>query len=168
MIMKNKIIVLSFLLLSIAFQGCVDDEEAEIGEPFGKSEGLTASEWVISEVYLVDEGNPSKPEQDISQFYLEGESLLAIDFEKDGSFSSQQGSGLNFFPQQGTWTFDDNDAPTEIILTSQTGEITVAPLGGPTRITDAQLKFSFASRFCMNDGEDKPVLGYRVIFYRKS
>lgn len=163
----NKIY--SFLcvaMLAIALVGCKDDEP-EIGEPFSKSKGLTAKAWVISEVFLVDESNPAKPERNISSFYTNEDNLLAISFNADGSFEVAPGEGLNFFPDAGTWSFDNNEAPREIILVSTNGETTVAPLGGPTRISDQQLKINFVKRSCVGDGEDKPALGYRLVFNRK-
>ena len=163
----NKLLsFLCFTMLLVAVVGCKDDE-AEIGEPFSKSEGLTAKDWVISEVFLVDESNPAKPERNISPFYTSGENLLAISFNADGSFKVTAGDGLNFFPAAGTWSFDNNDAPKQIILVSTGGETTIAPLGGPTRISDQQLKINFVKRSCPKDGEDKPALGYRLVFNRK-
>jgi len=157
---------LCFTMLLVALVGCKDDE-TEIGEPFSKSEGLTAKDWVIAEAFLVDESNPAKPERNISSFYTNGDNLLAISFNADGSFEVSPGDGLNFFPNSGTWSFDNNDAPKEIILVSSDGETTVAPLGGPTRISDQQLKINFVKRSCLKDGEDKPALGYRLVFNRK-
>src|SRR5690554_5260803 len=143
---------LCFTMLLVALVGCKDDE-TEIGEPFSKSEGLTAKDWVIAEAFLVDESNPAKPERNISSFYTNGDNLLAISFNADGSFEVSPGDGLNFFPNSGTWSFDNNDAPKEIILVSSDGETTVAPLGGPTRISDQQLKINFVKRSCLKDGE---------------
>ena len=163
----NKL--LSFLCLTmllVALVGCKDDKP-EIGEPFSKSEGLTAKDWVISEVFLVDESNPAKTERNISSFYTNTENPLAISFNADGSFLVNPGDGLNFFPDAGTWSFDNNDAPRQIVLVSTIGETTIAPLGGPTRINDQQLKINFVKRSCVKEGVDEPALGYRLIFNRK-
>src|SRR5690554_3623517 len=163
----NKLLsFLCFTTLLFALVGCKDDE-AEIGTPFSKSEGLTAKEWVISEVFLVDESNPAKPERNISPFYTSGQNLLGISFNADGTFQVAPGDGLNFFPSEGTWSFDNNEAPKQIVLVSIDGETTVAPLGGPTRISDQQLKINFVKKSCTKDGEDQPALGYRLIFNRK-
>lgn len=157
---------LSFLLILVLAASCNKDDIPPIGEPFDKVEGLTATEWIISEAYLVDESNPAKPERNISDFYTTGD-RLEINFNGDGTFEVTPGAGLNFFPESGTWAFDNNNAPTEIILTDQNMVQTVAPLGGPTRISDPQLKINFAKRFCDEDGEQKAALGYRLVFNRK-
>ncbi|NEN23758.1 hypothetical protein G3O08_09620 [Cryomorpha ignava] len=163
----KKIVLLFYLMIAlVAIQGC-KEEEPEIGEPFSKIEGLTATDWIISEVFLVDESNPAKPERNISNFYTGGSNLLAVSFKSDYTFSVTPGDGLNFFPDAGTWSFDRNDAPREIILVSTDGVTTVAPLGGPTRISDQQLKINFVKRSCSEDGEEKAALGYRLIFNRK-
>jgi len=163
----NKLYSLFFLVIVLAsLQGCEEDEP-EIGEPFSKVEGLTATDWIISEVYLVDETNPAKPERNISSFYTSTDNLLFVSFSTDGTFNVTPGDGLNFFPDAGTWSFDDDNAPTEIILVSTDGVTTVAPLGGPTRISDQQLKINFVKRSCPDGAEEKAALGYRLVFNRQ-
>jgi len=158
-------ILTAFLVLAVLFQGCKEDEP-EIGEPFGKSEGLTATPWVVSQVFLVDEGNPSKPEREVSEFFTSGTDLLEIDFNSDGTFETTPGEGVNFFPESGTWSFNNPNTPTTITLASPDLTI-VSPLGGPTRISDPELKLN-VQRTCTDGGEEKAVLGYRVVFVRKS
>jgi len=154
------------LLILIIAAGCKKDDIPPIGEPFGKVEGLTATEWIIEEAFLVDESNPAKPERDISEFYTTGD-RLELDFNADFTFEVTPGSGLNFFPASGTWSFNNNDTPTEIVLTDENMVQTIAPLGGPTRISDSQLKINFAKKFCDDGGEQKATLGYRLVFNRK-
>lgn len=139
----------------------------DIGEPFSKVAGLTANDWVIAEVYLIDEGNLARPERNITKYFTETGNPLSISFHSDGSFEVVPGDGLNFFPDSGTWSFDDNEAPTKIILVSEDGQITEAPLGGPTRISESQLKINFVKEYCFKDGKEEPALGYRLVFNRK-
>jgi len=163
--MVKRNIFLILILSAFVFQGCKEDEP-EIGEPFGKTEGLVATPWVVSQVFLVDEGNPSKPEREISEYYTEGDDLLEIEFSADGTFETTAGAGVNFFPDDGTWSFNDPETPSSIVLVS--GDVVIdSPLGGPTRIVDNELKMN-VQKFCNSDGEDKPVLGYRLVFIRKS
>ncbi len=79
--MKINKLYLPFCLMMafVAFHSCKEDEP-EIGEPFSKVEGLTATDWIISEVYLVDETNPAKPERNISSFYTSTDNLLFVSF----------------------------------------------------------------------------------------
>lgn len=162
----NKILgILAILIIAMA---CDKTEIPPIGEPFDKVEGLTATGWIVGEAYLVDESNPAKPERDLSSFYTEGDNPLEMKFNADGTFEVTPGDGLNFFPESGTWSFDNNTAPTEIIFVDENMVETIAPLGGPTRISDAQLKINFVKRSCESGGEEKPALGYRLVFNRKS
>ena len=160
----NKI---SILLLIFLAASCKKDDIPPIGEAFDKVEGITATNWVIEEVYLVDESNPARPEREISEYYKDG-ARLELNFNTDGTFEVIPGSGLNFFPESGTWSFDSNNAPTKIVFTDQNMVETVAPLGGPTRISDPQLKINFTKKSCDDSGELKAVLGYRLVFNRKS
>lgn len=158
---------IGLIALSMVIVGCEDDE-AEIGEPFSKIEGLTATPWIVEEVFLVDDSNPARPEMDISNYYTSGENRLEMDFSTDGTFEVTEGDGLNFFPPSGTWSFDSDAAPTKIILVGEDGEVIDAPLAGPTRISDSQLKIQIIHSYCQVDGEAKGVLGYRIVFNRKS
>ncbi|MEM9050747.1 MAG: DUF5004 domain-containing protein [Bacteroidota bacterium] len=163
--MKNKFkIACSLVFILFIAQGCSEDEK-EIGEPFDKTEGLIATDWEISEVYLIDEGNPAKPEREVSEFYITGDNLLQMSFEADGTFESIQGDGLNFFPSSGNWSFNDLATPTKINFDAD-GVTFGAPLGGPTRISDLQLILN-VQKSCLNENEEKAVLGYRFVFNRK-
>jgi hypothetical protein len=164
--MKSKARYLYLILFfAVAIVGCKEDDP-EIGEPFGKTDGLVATGWVVSQVFLVDEGNPAKPEREISEYYTSGTDLLEIKFEADGTFETFSGDGVNFFPDAGTWSFNDPLTPSSITLVSDDQTIN-SPLGGPTRIVDSELKMN-VQRFCNIDGEEKAVLGYRLVFVRKS
>ncbi|MCA1762736.1 MAG: DUF5004 domain-containing protein [Flavobacteriales bacterium] len=162
----SKYFILTFII-AFAF-GCKDDDIPPIGEPFDKGEGLTATDWLVAEAYLVDQSNPANPERDISGFYTESDNQLELSFNIDGTFEVVPGDGLNFFPESGTWSFDDPDYPRNLLLVSEEGATTVAPLGGPTRISDQQLKIIFTKRTCTEEGVEKPILGYRLVFNRKS
>lgn len=151
--------------LALGLTSCEDDE-ADIGTPFSKIEGLTATDWIVEEVYLIDESNPAKPERSITDYYTSGDERLEMSFSADGTFTVTSGEGLNFFPPSGTWSFDNDAAPTKIILISEEGEVTDAPLAGPTRITDEQLKIQLVKYFCQVDGVSKGMLGYRMVFNR--
>ena len=160
----NIVFIASCLFISASFISCQEDEQ-EIGEAYGKSEGLTATAWVVNQVFLVDEGNPAKPEIEITSFYTSGNNLLEVKFDLDGTYELTPGDGVNFFPSSGSWAFNDSFAPTKLTLTSE-DQVVDSPLGGPTRISDNELKLN-VQRFCQDQGEEKAVLGYRLVFVRK-
>lgn len=162
---KRKYFILFYVLLTIGMVGCKEDD-VEIGEPFSQVEGLTATEWVVEQVFLIDESNPARPERDVSKYYITSENRMMMSYSPDYTFEVTAGEGLNFFPPSGTWMFDSNGAPTKIILTSQEG-VMDAPLDGPTRAQDNQLKIQIVSEYCQVDGQSKPTLGYRLVFNRK-
>ena len=160
----HKVIIFFAILPMILLQSCKEDE-GEIGAPFSKVEGLTATEWVFEQAFVIDESNPSGPQKDISTFYQQGEPLR-ISFGEDGSFSVIPGSGKNVFPDNGTWSFFPSDeAPTEIRVDDGTG-VTRMLLAGPTRIVEQQLRIRFVTKTCEIDGETKPAVGYRFVFNR--
>lgn len=163
--MKIKSIysILYLAVLVVTLSGCKEDE-AEIGTPYSKVEGITATDWVMNEVFLVDEGNPAKPERNITEQVITADPLV-LSFNTDGSFSADVEN--SFFPLSGTWSFDNDNAPKKIILVAPDGTPTDAPLGGPTRISDSQLKINFVKRSCPDGADEKSALGYRLVFNRK-
>ncbi len=156
--------VLGAAALLIAVQGCKLDDDREIGDPWSHIEGLTATDWELSDVELIDEGNPSRPRKNIGRFFLNGEPTT-LKFDVDGSFVSLEGAGGQVFPSEGTWAFDLDEAPRRINITSG-GETLVANLRSPVRIIDNRLDIVIIKRTCVVDGEIRPALGYRFIFDR--
>lgn len=149
----------------LVLQGCRDDDR-EIGDPWSHIEGITGTAWILTDVDLIDEGNPSRPRRSISKFFTEGENVMTLNFTTDGHFVSVPGDGGQIFPLDGTWAFDLNEAPRRVIFTDDNGTIT-ANLGAPVRIIDPELKLVVVKRSCVVDGEVRPALGYRFTFARQ-
>lgn len=144
---------------------CREDRSAELGEPLSKIEGLVATPWVISEVYIVDGADPANASRDFSSYYASGESLLSLNFNEDGTFQVQPGDGVNFLPEGGTWEFDNNEYPSRIIMNGGDVDLELQ-LEAPTRIIEQQLKVRYDKYACELDGEIKPVYSYRMVFNR--
>jgi len=149
----------------VSLQACKDDDR-EIGDPWDHVEGLTANDWILTDVEIIDEGNPSRPRRGLSQFFVGGENVLSLKFETDGTFASVPGDGGEVFPLTGTWAFDRNEAPRFINIVDG-NENVIANLGSPVRIIDPQLKLELVKKTCVVDGAVRPALGYRFIFNRK-
>ena len=161
----KNILILFFAFLILT--GCHKErgEDAELGTPFSKVEGLSAAPWIVTSVSIQDGVDPALSTRDFSPFYLSGNNKLQISFDKDGTFMVVPGDGLNFLPLEGTWTFDDEFAPRKIILTSSNGTQELQLLG-PTRIVDEEFKFRFDKYKCEIDGEVIPVYSYIANFVR--
>lgn len=166
--MKKQIFKLCFLLFVglVVMQACKEDER-EIGDPWSHIDGITSTGWILSDVEMIDEGNPSRPRKSLSAFFTTGEDRMTIDFNTDGTFTSAPGQGGQVFPLSGSWEFDLAQAPRRVIMTND-GETFVANLGSPVRPIDAQLKLELVKRSCLVDGEIKPALGYRFVFDRQN
>ena len=161
--LKRKYVIPAFAVAFLFVGASFKDDFFEIA----KQVEIFTTLFKTVNVNYVDETNPAKPERNISNFYTGGSDLLEISFKQDYTFTVSPGAGLNFFPDAGTWSFDRNDAPKEIVMVSTDGVTTIAPLGGPTRISDQQLKINFVKRSCADGSEDKAALGYRLVFNRK-
>lgn len=156
------------MVLGVIFQACKPEIEGELGTPFDKAEGLSATPWVFTSAAVIDEFNPSRPRKDITSFYTAGEQLLTLNFNADGTFTAVSGSGKNPFPEAGTWSFDNNETPRELLLESG-GVITQARLSAPTRVVDQVLEIEFVQRQCVDEtGQEKPVLSYAFTFNRQN
>ena len=167
--MSKKFTNLKLMLIAsvLVMSSCREDRSADLGEPLSKIEGLVATPWVISEVYIVDGADPANTSRDFSSFYVSGESLLSLNFSEDGTFQVQPGDGLNFLPEGGTWEFDNKEFPTRIIMDGGDESLELQ-LEAPTRIIEQQLKVRYDKYACELDGEIKPVYSYRLVFNREN
>jgi len=166
-IMMNKT---TYLILFIAvagiFSSCREDRVTDIGTPFSKIEGLTMAPYELTTVSIIDGVDPARAQRDFTSFYLGGEQILSIDFSDDMTFTVIQGDmGLNFLPESGTWSFDNPDAPSQIILNDGTTN-QVLNLNAPTRKVDPTLEFSYDKYSCEIDGEVTAVYSYSAVFDR--
>lgn len=153
------------IVLAVSVMSCKPEPEGELGTPFSKTEGLTATAWEIEQVVIVDGADPAKSERDFSSFYLEGDARLTLRFDTDHTFEITPGAGLNFLPESGVWEFDDPRYPTQIILNPE-GDTQILYLETPTRIVDTKLRLRFDKHFCTTDGESAAVYSYGLIFTR--
>lgn len=167
--MKKRFSVITLLAASAVFtllQSCREDQP-EIGDPWSHIEGITGTAWILSEVELIDEGNPSRPRRSISRFFTEGEDQMTLNFTPDGHFVSVPGDGGQVLPLDGTWNFDLDEAPRRVIFSSEDETIT-ANLGSPVRIIDPELRLELVKKTCVVDGEVRAALGYRFTFVRQN
>lgn len=166
--MKKQILKLSFLLFLglVVLQACKEDER-EIGDPWSHVAGITSSGWILTDVEMIDEGNPSRPRRSLAAFFTTEDERMTINFDTDGTFNSVPGQGGQVFPLSGTWEFDLAEAPRRVIMVNG-GETFVANLGAPVRPVDSQLRLELVKRSCLVDGENKPALGYRFVFDRQN
>lgn len=152
-------------LIAAAFVSCKPQPEGELGTPFSKMEGLTATPWEIEQVVIVDGADPAKSERDFSSFYLGGDSKLTVNFDADGTFDITPGEGLNFLPESGAWQFNDPNYPTQIILNPE-GDTQILYLESPTRIIETRLRVRFDKHECFINDEWSVVYSYGLIFKR--
>lgn len=157
---------LAALAVIALLQGCREDKP-EIGDPWSHIEGITGTAWILTEVDLIDEGNPSRPRRSISRFFTEGDEQMTLNFTEDGHFVSVPGDGGQVFPLDGTWSFDLDEAPRRVIFTGD-DETIVANLGRPVRIIDPELRLELVKKSCIVDGEVRAALGYRFTFVRQN
>lgn len=113
-ILKNLILT---GMVSLTMLACQPDEIPGIGEPLSRMEGITG-EWEATSVVQVDEIAKSKGdanfELDVTDLYNLGD--YAIAFANDGTFTITANGAPNFVDESGTWSFDDPDFPTKVLL----------------------------------------------------
>jgi hypothetical protein len=134
-------------ILALLSVGCKPDLKGELGEGTDKIAAMNG-EWQISAFQQRDENNPIKEVRDLSQFYIiEGVTPTQLTFNSsDLTYSVVPGPGKNYFGTGGNWRFDDNFAPSEIILETATDTFSLA-LGTMPRDFDPTLSFELP-RYC--------------------
>jgi len=164
--MKRTTYLILFIALAGIFNSCREDRVTEIGTPFSKIEGLTMAPYELTNVSIIDGVDPARAERDFTNFYIGGEQILRIDFSDDMTFTVIQGDmGLNFLPESGTWSFDNAEAPSQVILNDGTTS-QILNLNAPTRKVDPTLEFSYDKYSCEIDGEITAVYSYSAVFDR--
>lgn len=119
--MINKYIK-SLLLIGalIVLASCFPDALKEIGEPFSKKEGIVG-DWRVISVTQIDEIAKKDGEiffsMDLTDLF--GFYEFEISFNADGTFGINENPSPLFVDLRGTWSFEDEEFPKEVLLTAQ-------------------------------------------------
>lgn len=145
----KSIIKINLLILGviIGFSSC-KKEEASIGEPFSRKEGISGT-WVVNKVIQVDEATPLKDERDLSEFYLSAvaDELMEVKFDiNTDSIIVKAGKGKNYFGASGIFKFVNvlnpgfsETAPDQVQVINNLGDTLNWKLLNPVREFDNQL-----------------------------
>jgi len=154
----KKILYLSTLIF-FAY-GCKPELKGELGEPSNKVEGLNGN-WQMTAFSQRDENNPIKEVRDMSEYYIiPGEDATKLTFNSsDNSYTIIPGPGRNYMGTGGTWRFDNNEAPTYLILESATDTMRLT-LGSMPNPASSQLNLELP-RYCTDsNGNQTPTVSY--------
>ena len=103
----------------MGWMGCKPDLQGELGEPFPKFEGMIG-EWQLGSFSQQDLQSPLKEIRDLSFVYIDGiVTPLLLSLNEDQSYQVAIEKGRNYFGNMGTWSLDDPDYPTQLILHAQ-------------------------------------------------
>ncbi len=123
-------ILLALVVVLLALSSCKEDIKP-IGDPLSQVNGI-ADTWKLYHVNQVDELNDKSDNFiDVSTIIM-GATPAEITFNPDKTFTLNPGTMRNFLPVDGSWAFDDEDYPSQIILTDSNGE-TVLDMLSPVR-----------------------------------
>ena len=165
--MKKLSYLLGFFLVgTLALYNCKPEDEAELGAPFDKIEGLQGT-WEVSSALLIDEESILKDETDLNEFYTsDPTNLMSITFlEDDSTFQVNPGSGKNYFGTSGIWKYDDPRFPQFIYLIQMDSagfDTTMLQMGSVVDPYSTQVRLKYP-RYCGNTN----VSSYEFTFVRK-
>lgn len=163
--MKKKHIILTVLLIAIGFIACKKTIEGELGEPFDKVKGISGT-WELAKFEQQDLNNPVQETRDLSAFYIDGQvTPLQITFGSDRSYSVVLEIGKNYFGTEGSWSFDDEEYPTFLILDTGTDTLEYE-LGAVVREFDNILQIDFLRACEDTNGNYTETVVYKFIFNR--
>ena len=163
--MKSVKISLSIVLLSlvIILSSCKKDHPV-LDPPGSKLEGINAT-WSLTEVVQVDVASIQQKKLNVSTAFVGSTPLVMTFNSSDFTYTVTKGSGPNYFGDGGSWAFDDNEYPTQITLTPNSGAPKVLPMLHTIRPVDTYLNFMY-SRTCANDQD--PYIAYEFKFVRSN
>ncbi len=140
----KKYIISGFICL-LAF-GCEKpyDKDKEIGPPIYSAENFNSilnGKWVLSKASQVDELSLTKESIDITDFYSMSPATqkpnITFNTTNQTFVSDTTGVMVSYFGSSGTWSYDDNNYPTKIILNSGT----VIPIGSNIQAPGGYLEY---------------------------
>lgn len=166
--MKKTLYITSLILLVLAFIGCKPELKGELGEPFDKVKGM-AGTWELTSFIQKDLNNPIKEERDLSQFYINGiDSPMTLQMSpSDRAFSVDIINGKNFFGNEGTWMFDNDEFPT-VIFFDNGDAILEFKLGRVVRPFDNNLSIELDRKCINSEGDELDTVVYIFNFNRIS
>jgi hypothetical protein len=116
--MKNLIIYLSILFF---ITSCTDDIP-EIGEKANRKEQMVGT-WQLEKFVQTDLKAKANAypdfatEKDLTNIFENNPYTdFSISFNIDGTFTTETGNSFIDMLEAGSWAFDDNDAPSKILL----------------------------------------------------
>lgn len=151
---------LLYIAIIASLAACKPELKGELGEPFSKVEGING-DWQLVSFSQRDENNPIKEIRDLSEYYIvPGEDATRIHFNStDFTYQVEPGPGRNFFGISGTWSFDNNTAPSFLYLEQENDTLEIK-LGSMPRIFDQQLNLELP-RYCTdNNGNRSATVTY--------
>lgn len=156
--MKN-ITFKNWWLVIVLMAGCTSGvEDLKIGEPFSQKQAAI-DEWTLVQVRHVDELSALKPYANLTSMFTQTEATLVL---SEGTFEYTQPAGPAFLANTGTWAFDDEEYPAEVILNGTQS----LKLGAPIRSANDTLILKL-ERKCPANGQDRTVSSYQFVFKRK-
>ena len=115
--MKSAKLMFMIALAIGLFAGCKPEITGELGETSDKLQGMGGT-WELTNFIQQDPNNPVLEERDLSEFYLVSgvEPMRIILDVPSMTYTVTITEGKNFFGTNGTWSLDDNLAPSSITL----------------------------------------------------
>ena len=148
MIMKNQLYILLVLAVVTLLQGCRPEVPTDIAAPGSKLDGINA-DWVMVAVQIVDNNTLNGDSISITSYYVD-DTPAEINFNSSSfEYTVTENGKRNFFGTSGTWAFDDEEFPTMIMLTTNTGDVLDLTLTTTIRPQDTRLRFNY-ERSCDN------------------
>ena len=115
--MKSVKLFFMIALTAGLFAGCKPETTAELGESSDKLQGMGGT-WELTSFIQQDPNNPVLEERNLSEFYLvTGVQPMRMTLDvATQTYTVSITEGKNYFGDSGTWSLDDNLAPSSITL----------------------------------------------------
>ncbi|HMG16795.1 MAG TPA: DUF5004 domain-containing protein [Saprospiraceae bacterium] len=111
----KRYLILIILGFAFIMQTCTKDEPV-IGEAFSHVKGISDT-WVLTHVKQSDEIAESEP-LDVTDVMVGGDPSMMVFNEANRTYTLTSGSSVQFIPGSGTWAFDDEKYPSNVVVSS--------------------------------------------------
>ncbi|WNJ19237.1 DUF5004 domain-containing protein [Pontibacter sp. G13] len=160
--MKKIHIPFLMLLVGLFMTACDNNKNYEFGEPYSKLEGI-ADTWELTSVEQVDKLTLSADSTlDVSSVFLKGTPMTLAFNSSEMTVVVEAGDSPQLLIGGGSWSFDDDEYPTAIILNANGVEQTLRMLK-TIRTVDETLEFQVSRSF-----RGQSTVGYNFTFVRQN
>ncbi len=144
---------------------CNKEEAPAIGSPYSQVKGIQDT-WSLTKIEMSDDIADPETLLDVSDVML-GDTVSLLKFSAT-EYELTPGNCVHYIPLKGSWRFDNDQYPTQIILNDSTDHILLDHLHPVREVVDNTLRYRYhrIGDACAGSYAGKSVVSYIYTYTR--